>query len=302
LLVTPPGRAAPLTFGDRLTMQGYDLVDDGKWGLTRWRSYWQAQAPLPPDLHVWPFAVAPDGSLADDPALRPAVATLWYPPSRWQPGEVVLVETLPWYLPAAWAPAVGVFQGDAWSDAARRWRVQGAETSFEQGTWARLAAVRRLGRSLVPLADSPPTAAQTPVAAWNTRDGPAWGDLQSIAGLPPTFTAQGVTVTLPLTLTWQLAAPVTADVSAFMHLRDAAGHNVAQADGQPVWFGPRPFSAWTPGQPGADRRNLELPAGLEPGLYKLVVGIYDPVTGERLPLASGGDEATVGTMTVARSK
>lgn len=304
LLIAPPAlSAAPLTFGDRLTMQGYDLVDDGKWGLTRWRSYWQAQAPLPPDLHVWPFAVVPDGSLADDPALRPAVATLWYPPSRWQPGEVILVETLPWYLPDAWAPAVGVFQGDAWSDAAQRWRVQGADTSFEQDTWARLAAVRRAGRSLVPLADSAPTAAQAqPIAAWNTAAGAAWGNLLSIAGLPSTVTAQSVTTALPLTLTWQLAAPALGDVSVFVHLRDAADHNVAQADGQPVWFGPRPFSAWSPGRPGADRRNLELPAALKPGLYRLVVGIYDPVTGQRLPLASGGDEATVGTMTVARSK
>ncbi|WP_423224562.1 DUF2079 domain-containing protein [Candidatus Amarolinea aalborgensis] len=303
LLIAPPGRAAPLTFGDRLTMQGYDLVDDGKWGLTRWRSVWQAQAPLPLDLHVWPFAVAPDGSLADDPAQRPAVATLWYPPSRWQPGEVILVETLPWYLPDAWAPAVGVFQGDAWSDVARRWRVQGADTSFEQETWARLAAVRRRGRSLAPLADDQPTAAQTPpIAAWKTVAGAAWGDLQRIAGLPSTFTAQGVTITLPLTLTWQLAAPDAADVSAFVHLRDATGHNAAQADGQPVWFGPRPFSAWAPGQPGADRRNLELPAALAPGQYRLVLGIYNPVTGERLPLASGGDEAAVGTMTVRRSK
>ena len=216
---------------------------------------------------------------------------------------MILVETLPWYLPDAWAPAVGVFQGDAWSDVARRWRVQGADTSFEQETWARLAAVRRRGRSLAPLADDQPTAAQTPpIAAWKTVAGAAWGDLQRIAGLPSTFTAQGVTITLPLTLTWQLAAPDAADVSAFVHLRDATGHNAAQADGQPVWFGPRPFSAWAPGQPGADRRNLELPAALAPGQYRLVLGIYNPVTGERLPLASGGDEAAVGTMTVRRSK
>lgn len=307
LLRTPPVlNSQPLLFGERLALRGYDLVDDGKWGLTSWRSYWQAQVPLPLDLHVRPFAVAPDGSLADDPALRPAVETLWYPPSRWQPGELILVETLPWYLPDVWAPAVGVFQGEAWADVGRRWRVQGAVTAFEQETWAQLAAVRRQGRRLVPLADDPPTAAQTPsAAAWNARAGAAWGDLQSIAGLPSTFTAPGVAITLPLTLTWRLAAPTTpatSDVSVFVHLRDAAGHNAAQADGQPVWFGPRPFRDWAPGQPGADRRNLELPAALAPGLYTLVLGIYDPVTGQRLLLQTGGDEFVAGNMVVQRKK
>ncbi|MFZ1266676.1 MAG: hypothetical protein WAU95_09460, partial [Anaerolineae bacterium] len=105
-------------------------------------------------------------------------------------------------------------------------------------------------------------------------------------------------ITLPLTLTWQLAAPAALDLNVFLHLRDAAGHNVAQADGQPVWFGPRPFSAWAPGQAGADRRNLEAPAALKAGVYTLLIGLYSPQTGQRLPLAAGGDEVVVGTIAV----
>ena len=75
-------------------------------------------------------------------------------------------------------------------------------------------------------------------------------------------------------------------------------YNVAQADGQPVWFGPRPFSAWAPGQAGADRRNLEAPAALKAGVYTLLIGLYSPQTGQRLPLAAGGDEVVVGTIAV----
>ena len=300
LLTQPPAlQSAPLVFGERVSLLGYELVDDGKWGLTRWRSFWQTQTPLPADLHLWPFAVTPDGSLADDPSQRPAVATLWYPPGRWQPGELIVVETLPWYLPQTWAPAVGLFQGSTWADLQRRWRVQGAATLFEQDTWARLAAVRRVGRHLIPLADDPPAPANAPpIATWNTPAGTTWGDLRRVAGLPPTLSRQGITITLPLTLTWQLAAPAALDLNVFLHLRDAAGHNVAQADGQPVWFGPRPFSAWAPGQAGADRRNLEAPAALKAGVYTLLIGLYSPQTGQRLPLAAGGDEVVVGTIAV----
>ncbi|MBK7199001.1 hypothetical protein [Candidatus Amarolinea dominans] len=287
LLTQPPTlQSVPLVFGERVSLLGYELVDDGKWGLTRWRSFWQTQTPLPADLHLWPFAVTPDGSLADDPSQRPAIATLWYPPGRWQPGELIVVETLPWYLPQTWAPAVGLFQGNTWADLQRRWRVQGAATLFEQDTWARLAAVRRVGRHLIPLADDPPAPANAPpIATWNTPAGTTWGDLRRVAGLPPTLSRQGITITLPLTLTWQLAAPAALDLNVFLHLRDAAGHNVAQADGQPVWFGPRPFSAWAPGQAGADRRNLEAPAALKAGVYTLLIGLYSPQTGQRLPLA-----------------
>lgn len=302
LLVAPPTlRGEPLLFGERLALRGYDLVDDGKWGLTSWRSYWQAQAPLPPDVQVWPFAVAPDGSLADDPAQRPSVSTLWYPPSRWQPGELILVETLPWYLPAVWAPAAGVFQGNAWANVESRWRVQGEAPRFEQATWAQLTAMRRVGRSLLPLVDEPLPAAP-PLAAWKTPAGAAWGELRRVSSLPATFASQGVTSTLPLTLTWQLAAPAAPTLSAFVHLRDAAGHNVAQADGQPMWFGSRPFSAWSAGQSGSDRRNLELPASLAPGVYTLTLGLYDTDSGQRLPLAAGGDEAVVGTVVVQQAK
>jgi uncharacterized membrane protein len=298
LLSTPPVLSSqPLLFGERLALRGHDLVDDGKWKLTSWRSYWQAQAPLPLDLRVWPFAVSSDGSLADDPALRPAVEALWYPPSRWQPGELILIETLPWYLPAAWAPAVGVFQGDSWADVGRRWRVQGAAARFDQETWAQLTAVRREGRRLIPLVED---AAPTPIASWNTAAGTPWGDLRRVRGLPTTLDSAGVT--LPLTLTWQLAAPAAPGLSVFVHLRDGAGHNVAQADGQPVWFGPQPFNVWAVGQPGSDRRNLEIPATVAPGAYTLVLGLYDADSGQRLPLTTGGDETAVGTVTVRQTK
>ncbi len=291
-----PSITSSLVYSSSLALRGFDVIDDGKWGLTRWRGYWQADQTLPSDLQVRQFMVTPEGTVADDPSQRPPVALLWYPPARWTPGETILVETLPWYLPDQWAPAAGVFRGVDWNDPRGRWTVTGDAPLFDASTWAQLPAWQREGRTLRPL--EPPKAGRTaaPLAQWGTPEGGTWGSLLD-AALPATPLAAGQPVTV--TLTWELAQPAAHDDAVFVHLRDAAGNTVAQADGQPTWFGVRPFTTWPAGVPGADVRVIE-PAALRPGeTYTLVVGLYDPVTGQRLDVI-GQDGAVVGNeVTVA---
>jgi hypothetical protein len=43
----------------------------------------------------------------------------------------------------------------------------------------------------------------------------------------------------------------------------------------------------------AEARALALPAGLAPGEYRLLVGLYDAATGERLPATGDGAVATL---------
>lgn len=295
-----PPITSDLVFSSTLALRGFDVLDDGKWGLTSWRGYWRTSQRLPADVQVRQFAVTPDGSLADDPAQRPPVALLWYPPWRWAPGETVLVETLPWYLPAQWAPAVGVFEGADWGDRGRRWPVAGDALRFDDGTWATLPAWQRVGRTLRPL--EPPTVhTAEPLARWAAPAGGAWGSLLGV-NLPAAPLTAGQPLTL--TLTWNLAQPSAQDYAVFAHLRDDAGNTVAQADGQPTWFGVRPFTAWAPGVPGADVRVIEGAALRPAATYTLVVGLYDAVSGQRLDAvgqdgAMVGNEATVTTLTIA---
>lgn len=302
LSLPTPSITTSLVFSSSLALRGVDVIDDGKWGLTYWRGYWRADQRLPADLQVRQFAVTPDGALADDPALRPPVALLWYPPARWTPGETALVETLPWYLPAQWAPAVGVFEGADWNDRGRRWPVSGEAPRFDGSTWAQLPAYQRQGRTLRPLEPPPASATTAPLAQWAAADGGTWGSLLG-ATLPttPLVASQPVTVTL----TWRLAQPSAHDYAVFAHLRDAAGRTVTQADGQPVWFGVRPFTTWSAGTPGADVRVFE--AGtLQPGeTYEVVVGLYDPATSQRLDVIGPdgsvlGNEVTAATLTTER--
>jgi 4-amino-4-deoxy-L-arabinose transferase-like glycosyltransferase len=85
-----------------------------------------------------------------------------------------------------------------------------------------------------------------------------------------------------LLLTWFAARPVDRDYTVMIHLRRPAdGQNVAVGDGPPLenWY---PTSWWEAGEIVEDRHVFTLPLDIEPGRYRLVVGWYDPLTGERL--------------------
>ncbi|MFN3333011.1 MAG: hypothetical protein ACK47M_10910, partial [Caldilinea sp.] len=89
-----------------------------------------------------------------------------------------------------------------------------------------------------------------------------------------------------LTLLWQSLQAVDKDYQVFVHLLDDQGAKLLQRDGQPVaWM--RPTSTWQPGEEITDRYGLLLPATLAAGRYSLAVGLYDPVTGQRLAVSAG---------------
>lgn len=89
-----------------------------------------------------------------------------------------------------------------------------------------------------------------------------------------------------VTLLWESLRPVDANYQVFVHLLDGRGNKVAQRDGQPVqWL--RPTSTWLPGEKIADRYGLLLPELFPTGSYTIAVGLYDPVTGQRLPVSAG---------------
>ncbi len=96
---------------------------------------------------------------------------------------------------------------------------------------------------------------------------------------------------LLLALRWESLQPVDADYHVFVHLLDDRGEKVAQRDGQPVqWL--RPTSTWQAGESIVDRYGIPLDAELPAGAYTIVVGLYNPVTGQRLPVSAGpGDYA-----------
>ena len=53
--------------------------------------------------------------------------------------------------------------------------------------------------------------------------------------------------------------------------------------------GSRPTTTWSEGEVVVDRLGILIPPELSPGEYQLVVGMYRPDTGERLPVRHPGD-------------
>ncbi len=83
---------------------------------------------------------------------------------------------------------------------------------------------------------------------------------------------------LRLTLFWQALAAMKADYTVFLHLRNDANQTVAQIDFTPA----RSTSSWWVGDAPADAKELALPPDLPPGRYRLLAGLYNPHTLERL--------------------
>jgi hypothetical protein len=86
---------------------------------------------------------------------------------------------------------------------------------------------------------------------------------------------------LPVTLYWQALGEADRNYVRFVHLLDASDQIVAQQDGVPA-NGNIPLTSWLSGEYILDDLTITLPADLPSGEYRLVVGLYDPATGQRL--------------------
>ncbi|NDJ78634.1 MAG: phospholipid carrier-dependent glycosyltransferase [Chloroflexi bacterium] len=93
-----------------------------------------------------------------------------------------------------------------------------------------------------------------------------------------------------LALYWQPTdtAPPALDYSVYIHLLDADGNLLAQWDGVPMQ-GQYPARFWRPGESLLDYWLLRLPEELPSGPAQLRIGLYDPASGERLPVTVDGE-------------
>jgi hypothetical protein len=86
-----------------------------------------------------------------------------------------------------------------------------------------------------------------------------------------------------LTLYWQALSALPQDLTVFLQLLDDSGQLVWQVDRYPV-DGFRPTSSWAVGEIIVDRYGWQLPPELPPGEYRLIAGLYDWQTGQRVPV------------------
>jgi hypothetical protein len=92
---------------------------------------------------------------------------------------------------------------------------------------------------------------------------------------------------LDFRLAWQTGARLQTDYTVFAQLLDLDQNRVAGFDSLPL-DGAYPASTWLPGQTIIDPRTIPLDQ-VDPGEYRLIVGLYDSTTQERLTTAAGDD-------------
>ena len=88
---------------------------------------------------------------------------------------------------------------------------------------------------------------------------------------------------LDLTLFWAPRGRPMRDYTVFVHILDGQGQLRSQADSPPM-AGKYPTSVWDAGEFIEDLHTVSLPPNLPAGDYTFAIGLYDPQTGQRLPI------------------
>ncbi len=90
---------------------------------------------------------------------------------------------------------------------------------------------------------------------------------------------------ITLTVQWQAQQPPSQEYLMFVHVLDPQGQKVAQIDVPPAGTA-QPPTTWQVGRTLTWTHPLPVPADLPPDTYWLAIGLYDPVTFARLPVAT----------------
>jgi hypothetical protein len=261
-------------FGEELALVGWSL--DTRPALqpgdtVRLIVVWQAQQPMTADYVAFVHLVDEDGQgwAGDDHQPYDGL----YPTSAWGGGEMVrdaFTLTVPadappglYDLQVGWYPAAGATAGRA---------TTGERLPVGGGDAFRLAVL--------------------PVA-WDGTGSESVKPIQARFGQAITLEGYDLQIdpeAIQVTLRWSADGYLDTDYTVFVHLVEADDGDrvLAQGDAPPLG-GRWPTSLWLPSVMLDDVHTVPLPADLPPGTYELVVGLYNPATGVRLPRPDGRD-------------
>lgn len=118
-----------------------------------------------------------------------------------------------------------------------------------------------------------------PRAQPTTRLDVPLGEFARISGITLSGTRARPGETLSLIVYARADGPASRDLTRFVHVYNGQGGLIAQADGTPG--GTNSTSSWQPGEIVADPVSLSIAPDAAAGVYRLLLGYYDPATGER---------------------
>jgi len=248
---------------DRVRLLGFDVGDrrSRAGDSLRVTLGWQALQ-LDGDEHVRLTLQRDDGLLAGEAVYAPGTAA--FPTSQWRQGEVVLGQHD--LVVDAAAPAGEYTLTVTWLDFTGQ-----PVTPAISLTSITVEALER--RFEVPSISHP---LQAQVGERVTLLGYDLGEVKVAPG-----------GAIRLTVYWQARGRLSKGYKVFTHVVDDQDRIWGQRDSVPV-AGTRPTTSWLPGEVLVDEYTIPLRADVPPGRYKLVAGLYDPLTMERLPVVVDG--------------
>jgi hypothetical protein len=286
---SPPGQVLGaqhpmhVRLDDNVVFLGYDLVGPGRvrpGGLLQVRLYWQATGPVKGDYMSFVHLDAPpdnttfvsgDNYHPGDPQAQNDVPSLQWSSDLYVRDEHRL--SLPKrLLPIAYTLQAGLYERES----GRRLSILPDQADGQSGDTIRLNQIRVM-----------PT--QSPhIALRRNQQTYYFGDSIELLGYHVEVAgSEGDRLqpeTIGVTLTWRALAPV-GSYTVFVHLLDDTGRLRSQHDSPPM-NGRYPTQNWLAHQIIEDHIDLPLTPDLPPGEYRIVVGMYEPTTGQRLMVRS----------------
>jgi uncharacterized membrane protein len=279
-------------FGSNIEFLGFDVIyrrdEEPHYDL-----YFRTQHPLDHDYFIALYLVDETGQVVGS-TVEPQAATIWYPASRWQPGQVVKirVNTLAWWTGdrQQHSVALGLLDGNDTWDVDRRLRPKVVESEWltplpADGTLLQLMAFRNTWEGVKPVLRERSFTAPEIEHPMEAALGDQVGFLGYDLSLPPYKRGE----TLHLTLYWQALTRMDVSYTVFVHLLNKDGIMGGQWDSVPGG-GLLPTITWLEGEVIADEYEVPIRAGAPPGEYVIEVGMYDARTGERLEVKEKLDD------------
>jgi hypothetical protein len=245
-----------------LTDAGPDPVGVGEW--VSLRVCWQGLAPIDKDYEAFVQLVGKEETIVALRHTHPGLGR--HPTSAWQPG-ITFCDSIRLAV-EAWAPAPAIYavMGGLY-DAQSERRLDTYDAAGHRVSQPILGWVRVVSDIAPP---PPPHRLNCLLDHQLELTG---YDLRAAHMRPGE--------TLSLTLYWHAERKPANDYTVFVHLLNQEGQIVSQADGAPR-SGAYPTSWWASGEDVVDVHHVSVPSQAGPGQHTLVVGLYDPETGDRL--------------------
>lgn len=273
-------------FGGQLRLLGYQLPS------REWRSgeslhlelYWQAMANLTKDYEVMLQLVDKNGEVLRERAYHPSKAD--YPTSRWAVGSLVRGQYDLLIPPAAEGEKVRLVI---------KVREEKKERFLPLGpSWW---PIKGYGLALTTLTVAEQEHTFQPPSVQYPMRADLGGKVEFLGyDLDKSQVERGEKITL--TLYWRALTEMEVNYHIFVHLLSEEGEIGAQKDGFPA-EGSRPTAGWVKGEVIRDDYQIAL-AEVLAGEYLLTTGIYNPTSGERLPVFVEGERVQGDRITLAR--